>query len=155
MCSVIDNDTVERITIDVYALKDDTTNLYLYESQLSPIADMAKKDRLCNMIKTAGLDSAMNFDDELSTTGGINCINNIMQFGKDNSVDSFNWNLFIYLGGGDPPSTAFVNAFNISYSYTTGYIVDELSILTKPVKFIDGETDLTGAKMAKITLVYN
>lgn len=158
ICNIIDNDSVdndnvETITIDIYDLTEDTTNLYLYESQLSPIIDMVKKNRLCNMIKTAGLNSSTDFADDLSVTGIISCINNIQGHGINNSLDSFYWSLFVYLGSTNSTDTTFTNAFNFYFGSNNKYV--KPSILTKPVKFIDEETDLTDAKMAKITLIYN
>ena len=149
-CNIIDNDTVERITIDVYSLTEDTTYLYFYENQLSPIVDMMKKNRLCNMIETLGLDVSMNFeDDDGPLYGTISCINNIKQVGPDRYIHGFNWSIFSHI---DASTTTFTNVFNIQFDSDDGYTA---SILTKPVKFIDGETDLTNAKMAKITLIYN
>ena len=154
-CKYIDNNTVSTVTIDCYALSTDTENLYLYENQLSPIVDMMKKNRLCNMIETLGLDVSMNFDDggnDGPLYGTISCINNIKQVGPDSYIHEFNWSIFAYIDTSTPTTTTFTNVFNIHFDKDDGYTA---SILTKPVKFIDNTTNLTDAKIAKIKLIYN
>lgn len=153
MCNIIDNDTVERITIDVYELKDDDKKVYLYESQLSPIIDMVMKNRLCNIIETAGLDSDMSINGDLDNVGAISCINIMRVSGPPTHDSMFVWSIITCIDFSTTPPP-FVNAFKIYFNggesgFSSG------SILTKPIKLIADDTDLTDAKMAKITLIYN
>ena len=153
ICNIIDNDTVERIIIDIYELEDDDRNLYLYESQLSPIIDMVKKNRLCNMIETAGLNADMSIDGDLEVVGTISCINLMRVIGPPEHYSRFVWSIITCIDFSTAPPP-FVNVFKIYFDggesgFSSG------SILTKPIKVIADDTDLTDAKMAKITLVYN
>lgn len=153
MCNIIDNDTVERITIDVYELEDDDKNLYLYESQLLPIKDMVKKNRLCNMIETAGLHSSMSINGDLDNVGAISCINIMRVDGPPKHDSEFTWSIITCIDFSTTPPP-FVNVFKIYVDGGESWFGGG-DILTKRIKIIDSDTNLTDAKMAKITLVYN
>ena len=126
-------------------------NLYLYLNQLMPLVDMMKKNKLCNMIETVGISTAMNVTGDSTHIATISCINNVHREGGDDAIIHFNWCVFIFSGSGDITDTTFTNAFN--FFFDEGDY--EAYILGKPAKFIDNSTNLTDAKMATIRLIFN
>lgn len=110
-------------------------------------------------METIGINGSMSITGEDSNDmyGTIGCINTMQQQGKDDNIERFNWSIFIHLWT-YPPSAGFIKAFDIQFEASEEDNEEDeytVNILTKPVKFIDDDTDLTDATMAQIKLIYN